>query len=331
MKFLIKNLKYILAAVFVIVVGAAVFNFHKPEYTERFFVFDTQAEIVLYGKNARQAATEIKENLYSLEKMINIYNENSFVYKYNSLEVGESIKVPEQVMDLLEKSMEMSAFTDGNFDISISPLVSLWNVKEATVPPPDTNIIAQLERVGYEKLEIRDNVIFKNEDTQIDFGGIAKGYAVDNIRDILIDRGIKRAVINLGGNVCVIGEKDKSIPWNIGIANPFNPTEVYLSVNAKDECIITSGAYQRYFEHEGIRYHHILSPFDGKPAESGVASVTVISENGYQADALSTAVYVCGAQKGLEYIKNMGVEAVIITEDGEIIKTDGVEVNKIYQ
>ena len=176
-----------------------------------------------------------------------------------------------------------------------------------------------LKKRDMKKLMLDGNTLTKT-DVSMDFGGVLKGFAADKVRKIANNYGIKSGIVNLGGNVCLIGSK-KGKPWTVGIVNPFSPGEVYLTVDAEDTNIITSGAYQRYFEYEGEIYHHIISPKTGHPAESDVASATVISKDGTLADALSTAIFVLGSEKGVEIANEYGVDIIIIKKDGSVIAT----------
>lgn len=331
MSFLTKNIKIIAFTAFaVIIICAAAFNYPQKPYIETFFAFDTTVRLEIYGENAQKAAASVKESIYNLDNIVNAYNESSFTSKYNCAQSGEAVEIPSELMELVEKSIELSEMAEGYFDITVFPLVKLWNVKNAKEPPENEEIEKLLPFIGNEQLEIRDGALIKKQGTEIDFGGAAKGFAADKIREIFKEYDIKQAVVNIGGNVCTVGGKNKKSGWSIGVANPFSPNDIYLSVEVKNANVITSGAYQRYFEYKGQRYHHILSPFDGKPAQTDIASVTIISENGIMADAFSTAVFAAGAEKGIHLLEKYGLNAVIIKENGEIKTVGNVNILKTF-
>ncbi|MFA7636651.1 MAG: FAD:protein FMN transferase, partial [Monoglobales bacterium] len=209
------------------------------------------------------------------------------------------------------------------FDITTSKLSDLWQIKSATNPPTEQDIVSALAHTGYNKISLDKNTLTKT-DAEIDFGGVLKGFAADKVRNIATKAGIKSGIVNLGGNVCLIGSKNGE-PWTVGIVNPFSPSDIYLTVEAENTNVITSGAYQRYFEFGGRIYHHILSPQSGYPAETDVASATVISADGTLADALSTAIFVQGSETGLKTARNLGVDAIIIKKDGSVAATENVK------
>ena len=323
MNFITKHIRAISIALFVAVVGFMLILTEASKPSEKtFFAFDTLIDISLSGKNADKALTEIEDALLRLEKEYSKYN-GSPVNRFNKLQKGGSIEISAEMAGLISDCRTISKFTGGAFDITTSALSDLWDVKNASAPPSAGDILTALEKTGSDKISLAGNTLIKTE-AELDFGGILKGFASDKVREIAEKYEIKSGIVNLGGNVCLIGLKDNS-PWTVGIVNPFSPDEVYLTVQAENTNVITSGAYQRYFEHDGQVYHHILSPATGYPAESDVASVTVISEDGALADALSTAIFVTGLEEGWEIAKNYGVELIIIKKDGSVYATEGTE------
>ena len=320
MNFLTKHIRAISIALFVSIVAAMLIlsEFSKP--TEKtFFAFDTLIDMSLSGKNAEKVISALSaiENDYSK------FRPKSCVSRFNSLPEQTTLDIPPEMADLIRRCAEISRFTDGAFDITTSALSDLWDVKNASAPPTESDISEALSKTGSDKISLSGNTLTKTV-ADIDFGGVLKGSCADKIREIAEKNGISRGIVNLGGNVCLIGSK-KSGPWTVGIVNPFSPGEVYLTVSAENTNIITSGAYQRYFESDGKIYHHIISPFNGNPAESDIASATVISEDGTLADALSTAIFVLGSEKGIEIAKNYGVEIVLIKTDGSVWASEGVD------
>lgn len=323
MNFLTKYIRGISIFVFAIIVIFAFLFTNGGRKTERtIFVFDTVANISLSGKNLDAAIDEISSVLSDLGNKYSKFR-NSDIFAFNNLSPGETMSVKDETADLIRRCIEISESTGGAFDITTSALSDLWQIKTAATPPSNDEISLTLFKTGYEKLRLNGNILTKTE-VSMDFGGVLKGVAADKVRTIAHNHNIKSGIVNLGGNVCLIGSKDGT-PWTVGIVNPFSPGEVYLTVDAENTNIITSGAYQRYFEYGGEIYHHIISPKTGYPAVSDVASATVISPDGTLADALSTAIFVLGSEKGIETANTHGVDVIIIKKDGSVTATDGVK------
>lgn len=323
MNFLTKNIKFISIFLFAFVALSAFLLFNNKNAQKNFFAFDTFVTINLNGKNSSAVAEEMETALLELEKQYSKYKTDSVVSQFNNSAEGEKIKISDEMKTLILRCDEISQKTDGAFDITTSALSDVWQVKTADRPPTPKEIESALEKTGYKKISLDKNILLKT-DAQIDFGGVLKGFAADTIRDIADKKGIKSGIVNLGGNVCLIGSK-KGTPWTVGIVNPFEADNVYLTIEAENTNVITSGAYQRYFEFDGEIYHHIISPQTGYPSDSDLASVTVISPDGTLADALSTAIFVQGSEKGLKTAKSFGVEVIMIKKDGSIVATDNVK------
>lgn len=322
MNFLTKNIKIISICLFVLVALTAFFLFNNKDTQKNIFTFDTFISINLNGKNSSATADKIESVLLEMEKEYSKYRTDSVVSQFNSSPEGEKTKISDEMANLILRCSNISSKTGDAFDITTSALSDLWQVKTATAPPSSTDIELAIKKTGYKKISLDENALLKT-DAEIDFGGVLKGYAADKIRNIAQENGIKSGIVNLGGNVCLIGSKNGK-PWTVGIVNPFEIDKVYLTVEVENTNVITSGAYQRYFESGGKIYHHILSPETGYPAESDLASVTVISPDGTLADALSTAIFVQGSKKGLETAKQFGIEVIMIKKDGSIIATDSI-------
>lgn len=280
--------------------------------TKQGFCFDTVINITVDESNLSEAEHALVmcrelENTFSRTK------KGSELYNLNN---GKTTHLSPQLQEVLEFALDVSEKSDGAFDITVAPLCDLWNIKERTVPPSKEEIGAALKKTGYKKISLSP---FSASDTNIDLGAIAKGYAADSIKSTFLEKGVERAIIDLGGNVILIGE------YTVGIRDPFNPDNLFASIVVKDKSAVTSGAYQRYFDYDGKRYHHIIDPRTGECADSGIASVTVICDSSMQADALSTAIYVLGAD-GIELCEKFPeTDALLITSDGEVLTTDSFE------
>ncbi len=263
-----------------------------------FFAMDTVIEIT--GDKDGAAEKEIKR----IDKLLSVTNESSDISRYNR---GEDIT--EETQALIDYCKDITEMTGGAFDITVQSAVELWDVKNAKTPPADA--------------EIKNAIADKSK---IGLGAIAKGYAASKARQVLLDAGVKSAVLSLGGNVAVIGKKRDGSEWNVGIQHPLYADRLIATVKASDTAVVTSGGYQRYFEYEGKKYHHILDPKTGYPADSGILSATVITENDTLADALSTAVFVMGVKNATELYKTQDIELIMVTDD-TVYATEGISIS----
>ena len=241
---------------------------------------------------------------------------------------GQEVAVGEELFGLLEASAAYSEQTGGAFDITTYPLTKLWGFGTAGRIPDDAEIAEALTQVGYQKLRLdpERRTAVLTDGAQIDLGAIAKGYAAETVCGIFTDYGIESALINLGGNIFVIGSKLDGSPWRIGVADPEDTRETVGVLSARDTAVVTSGSYQRYFEQGGTRYHHILDPVTGRPADNGLVSVTVICDDAVWADALSTALFVMGEEKPVGFWRETGgFEMILIRDDRQVLLTPALE------
>lgn len=241
---------------------------------------------------------------------------------------GSPVAVSHDTAELIKSSLEISRDSGGAFDITVLPLSELWDVEHRTAPPDDKLIEDAKAKVGFEQVTAENDTVTLKSGASVDLGGIAKGYIADKVRDYLKENKIKKAIINLGGNVVLIGNNDGK-PYTVGIQKPFGANgEVAASLKLSDKTAVTSGIYERYFSVGDEIYHHIIDPATGRPASSDVASVTVICESSAIADGLSTACLCLGAEKSAALLKSYGAEAVFISRSGELSATDGLEIEK---
>lgn len=241
---------------------------------------------------------------------------------------GQVVPVSDTTRQLLEISKTYETISENKFSIEIGALTGLWDFHQDTqYVPKEDEIKEALVTVDPDALSFTEDGVFLAEGgTKLDLGAVAKGYSADLMKQFLVERGVKSGIIDLGGNVLVIGEKPDHTPFTVGIQKPFADTgTAAVGIKTTDSSVVTSGVYQRYFERDKKRYHHLLDPDTGYPAETDLYSVTVLSENSVDGDALSTICMLLGLEKGKELIEGTdGVEAVFITEKQEIIYTDGI-------
>lgn len=284
---------------------------------------DTVMTITAYGENAESAVKLAQSEIENLNALLSIEDENSEIYRLNR---DKTLEVSESTQEIITRACEISRLTDGDFDITVSPLVREWGFYtqiEKKVPSQDA-IKNALAKVDYGNIQTGKTVTL-GENTEIDLGGIAKGYASHSAMQVLKDNDVESAILSLGGNVRAVGTKPDGSLWNVAIADPDDTSLQIGCVLAEDSAVVTSGGYQRYFENNGQMYHHIIDTKTGYPANNGMKSVTIISEDDTLADALSTALYVKGLDEAIEfYRENRNFEAVFVTDSGEIYVTSGL-------
>lgn len=293
----------------------------KQTLSRTFFAADTVCTITVYDKNNEKALDGAVDLVCRLSDMLNCKNEDSELWKLNKK--GEMKNPSAELLEVINRGIYFSKQSKGVFDISVKPLSILWDFKNETVPHK-TDISEALTKINYKNIEVSEKSITLKDDAEIDLGAIAKGYIADKTIYFLEENGVKSGIINLGGNVAVIGKKQGK-DFSVGIQNPFKE---YLAatVNCSDMSVVTSGIYQRYFKKDGNIYHHLLNTKTGYPENNGLYSVTIISPSATSADALSTLCFLLGKEKGMEYIENIkDTEAVFITENYEIYLTSGLK------
>ena len=284
------------------------------------FLLDTVADITaLCDDETLSGAFELCEKL---EKVLSRTVSGSDVDRLNSTD--GFVSVSEDTLKTVERAVYFSDLSGGKFDITICSVSELWDFKNQVVPSRD-EIAEALKNVDYHSIEINANEISLHG-KKIDLGGIAKGYITDRVRDYLADRDVKKALINLGGNIGMIGK------YSIGIKKPFENSAI-ATVELQDKSVSTSGIYERYIKKDGKLYHHVLDPETGHGAENELASVTVIGNSSLDCDALSTVCLLSGTEDGLNIIENTAyTEAVFIDRDNNITLSSGLyrENGKIY-
>ena len=236
--------------------------------------------------------------------------------------------ISEDLASLLSQGLSITRESDGAFDIAIAPLTSLWDfTAEDPKVPDDAAIQKALPLCSSDGVTIDgQDITLSSDDIQFDVGAIAKGYIADRMKDLLVKKGVKSAIINLDGNVLCIGSKPDGTPFKVGIQKPFadrNETEAVMDITGKS--VVSSGIYERCFKQGGKLYHHILNPQTGYPYDNGLISVTIISDQSVDGDALSTTCFALGLEDGLKFAEKKGVQAVFITEDYELHYTDGFQ------
>lgn len=305
--------------------GCQIFMSEKKTENETIYAMDTVMTLTAHGKNAHEALVLSKEKIKELDKLWNRKSTDSEIFRINS---SESTAVSHDTLKIISEAINIMQLTGGAFDITIAPIMDLWGfyTKDFRVPE-DSEISATLPMVNYKNVSTEKNYSIKtSKSTEIDLGGIAKGYLSDEIANIMKESGIKSGIVSLGGNVMALGTKPDGSLWRVAIKNPESEDSFSGVISVKNKAVVTSGGYQRFFESGGKTYHHIIDPKTGYPADNGLSSVTVISENGTLADGLSTALFVMGFEKSIDFWREHGdFEAVFIIGKDKIYITEGIQ------
>ena len=293
----------------------------KGPEERNFFAMDTVIDIKIWGETDTLDTAE--NEIRNLEKMFSATDPESPVYKLN---LSGSAELPEEVRDLLSEAVDVSSVTAGAFDPTVCPFVDAWGfTREEQQVPSEAELTELRSFIGTEHVHLDGDTVTLDPGTALDLGGIAKGCAAQKCADLLKEQGVKSAILSLGGNVQTVGNKPDGTLWAVGIADPRNPSSPAAVLHFEgSKALVTSGSYQRYFEKDGVRYHHILDPKTGRPADNGLASVTILADSGTLADGFSTALFVMGMEKAEEFWRTRDdFEAVFIKTDGTIYATEG--------
>ncbi|MCX7658193.1 MAG: FAD:protein FMN transferase [Oscillospiraceae bacterium] len=326
-KIAILNLAWILILTASLSFSGCKTDMQEASQTEE--IFGTIVSVKAYGENAEGAVFAAFEKARELEKIFSLTITDSEINYVNQNAFKDAVKVSDDMFYLACRADYFSRLSGGAFDYTIGKLVDLWGIGNDWARVPKTSEIDPLVGLHDYKNIVIDSqnheIKFKTDTAMLNFGAIAKGYIADEMKSEILKYGVKSALLNLGGNVLAIGKKPDGSLWRIGIANPFNPSNNIAFVEVADCSVVTSGNYEKYFEEDGVRYHHILNPETGFPSKSGLAGTTVISPVSADCDALSTATFILGVEKSVELIESLnGVEAIFISENGDIISTNGI-------
>lgn len=300
------------------------------EATRDVFAMDTYMTVRAYGEMAESAVEDAVSEIQRLDRLLSSENEESEIYKVNRQGGGT---LSEDSGYLVERALEISRETEGAFDIAIYPVAEAWGFmsKEYHVPTAEElGVLLPLtnwENITYDSEN--KQISFAQEGMKIDLGGIAKGYTSSRIMDIFKEYGMTSGLVNLGGNAQVLGTKPDGNLWKVAIQDPYDENGYLGILNVADKAVITSGGYERYFEEEGITYHHIIDPATGYPADSGLVSVSIVSDDGTLADGLSTSLFIMGKEKAEAFWRQHKEEfdMVLMTEEKELYVTEGLRDN----
>ncbi len=292
------------------------------------FAMDTVMKMTIYGENAEEILNEATQEVYRLEKEFSVNIEKSDVYQINKNAGKMPVAVSNETLHIIQKAQEVNKLTKGAFDITVAPIVKAWGFTTEKQRVPKADELSQLiPYVNSDWIDLNteeNSVLLEKSKMAIDLGGIAKGYSSDYLSQWLRKKQVTSAILSLGGNITAIGLNEGE-KWKVAVQDPLNEDEFTGILAIEDESVITSGGYQRYFEQDGKRYHHIIDPKSGFPAESGLISVTIIAKDGTKADGLSTALFVMGLDKAVALWRNSDdFEVIFVTDDKKVLATEGI-------
>lgn len=289
------------------------------------FAMDTYMTLTAYGEGASEALDKAEKEILRIEELVSTGIKTSEISQIN--QEGEA-HVSKDTEELILRSRELYKDTDGVFDISIYPVMKAWGFTDQNYRIPDqAELAGLLDLMGADGISVENgHMSVSKEGMQIDLGGIAKGYTSGRVMDIFRENGIEHAVISLGGNVQTLNDKPDGSSWRVAIENPENTSDYIGILEVKNKAVITSGGYERYFEENGKIYHHIIDPSTGYPADSGLTSVTIVSEDGTLADGLSTSLFIMGKEKAEAYWRKHAdrFDVIFVEEDGTVSVSEGI-------
>ena len=311
-----RIIRIIILVVLMVIIVAIAFLMGKRSkpISKDGYYFDTYVNLTVYNQKDAKNLDECLQMCERYEKLFSRTLKGSDIWNVNNAG-GEAVSVDPETYYLIEKALEFCEETDGAVDLTVAPLVDAWgfnhNDEVRTNKPSDEEIKEALGKVNYKNVILLDNNMIKleGEGTKIDLGFIAKGYIADKLKEYLVSKNVKSAIISLGGNIVVIGNKPDGSEYNIGIKDPDNSGDIIKSLKVSDKSVVTSGTYERYVEYSGVKYHHILDTKTGYPVDNGVQSVTIVSDSSLEGDALSTICLILGEEGAEEILDKYNSEA----------------------
>ena len=298
------------------------------------FLLGTTVSVTTYGRVADRIFESVFARVLAIEQQMSTTEEDyddTELLRVNRAAGVAPVQVSADTWYVVDQAVSYSRESTGAFDVTVGPLVALWGIGSSSpMVPGETTLQAALDAVDYASVRLNqsDQTIFlPRPGMGIDVGGIAKGYAADEAAAILRDEGVESALLDFGGNILVVGAKPDGTPWRIGIQVPDAARGDFLGiVELTDRAVVTSGTYERFFEQDGVRYHHILDTVTGFPVDNGLLSVTIVTDESMRADALSTAVFALGLEEGIAFVESRDdVEAALVTSDLEVHLTSGMQ------
>ena len=313
----------VLLAVLLLCVGCQV----RPEPLSRTdYLLDTVVTLTLYGAGEADLDAAFKE-IRRLSDLLDAYDPFSDLGWLQASAAREPVVMAPETMELLIFAKNIYERTGGYLDVTVGPLIDLWDIGNGGHYPTAEELSAAQGLLGMDDLildEANGTAYLARPGMRVDLGALAKGYIADKVKALLLSRGVNSGVIDLGRNILLIGEKPGSAPFSIGVQSPMNAGDLLRVLSLRDKSLVTSGTYERYFEHDGKRYHHVLDPFTGFPADQDLLAVTILSDSSLWGDALSTACLLLGVEQGMALVDSIpDAEALFVRTDGTVVTSTG--------
>jgi len=302
----------------------------KPaEISSSDLVLGTVCSIRMTAGGSDAAAQAAFARLHEIEATLTVNKEGSQIDAVNTAAGKEAVKVGPEAVAILSKGLHYAEISDGAFDPSVGPLVKLWGIgTDHARLPSQAEIDRARALIGWRDVVLdaaAGTVYLKRPGMALDLGSATKGFAADEVADILKSRGVTSGIVDLGGNILVIGSKPDGSPWRIGLQNPEKERGTYMGIaSLADKTMVTSGIYERYFDQDGVRYHHILDTKTGYPVQNGLTSVTVIADKSFDADGVTTMLFALGREKGMALANELGLSVIMLDADHRVYMTQGV-------
>ncbi|PLX41582.1 MAG: hypothetical protein C0608_05225 [Deltaproteobacteria bacterium] len=318
-----QKIAFFIVALLLLLLWARRPDVGEVPYSETSFLMDTLITITVSGvaeETAQRSVSEAFDKMRSVDEEMG-RRDGTALDRLNKSGGGD---LSQTMAAVIASAISWAEASGGAFDPTVAPLLDLWRVKDGPHPPPSgENLSGAVEKTGYKALVLAsDGKSIELNGRMLDLGGVAKGYAIDLAVKALKKAGVENFIVNAGGDLYVSGMKGER-PWRVGIAHPRSPGELFAIVEPSDSAMVTSGDYERYFMWEEKRYHHIIDPKTGYPA-GGVSSVTVTARSAMDADALATAVFILGEERGIAFLEGIdGAEGMVINASGDAMKSSG--------
>jgi FAD:protein FMN transferase len=298
-------------------------------------VLGTACSIRLVGGGSERLLDQAFARLREIEVELSVKKGGSQIDAVNAEAGKRPVPVGPDAIAILKRDLDLASWSDGAFDPSVGPLASLWgigSIREGYASAPQTaEIDAAKSLIGWKGVildEAKGTVFLARKGMALDLGSTSKGYAADEVEKLILAAGVKKAIIDLGGNVLALGTRPDGKPWRIGLQNPFSTERgAYLGVaSLASATMVTSGIYERFFidEKSGKRYHHILDTRTGYPVDNGLMSVTVITPKSFDADGFTTTIFAMGRVRGMALAKEKGVDVIVVDSDKKVYMSSGV-------
>lgn len=303
--------------------------FSPREVSRSDFVLGTACSVRLVGGGDQKLLDAVFERLKRIEDELSVSKPGSQIDAVNAAAGTSPVAVGPDALAIVKRDLDLSAWSDGAFDPSVGPLVKLWGIgtDHARLPEP-REIAAAKGLVGWKGIvldEAKGTVFLRRKGMALDLGSTSKGYAADEVAKLIRAARVKGAVIDLGGNVLVVGSRPDGKAWRIGLQNPFSAERgAYLGVaSLVDKTMVTSGVYERFFIKDGKRYHHILDTRTGYPVDNGLMSVTIITPKSFDADGFTTTIFALGRKRGMELAAEKGIDVIVVDQDRKVYMSPG--------